>query len=236
MTTTLSDVKVANTLNCLFDNVSKSVYTNIPNEYTADTAGVSNTIDSIVLKYSNHPSIINIKTHVTKSTFSFTEVNLSDITTELQMLDSNKACISNSIPTKLIKDNSCVCSEPLKCIINCGIKTSTFNDRLKVADVIPIHKKDDTTDKNNYRPISLLPTVSKLFERVIQKQIGIYVDRFLSPFLCGYRKGFNAQHALLMILEKWRISLDKKGYGGAILMDLSKAFDTLNHDLLIAKL
>ena len=68
------------------------------------------------------------------------------------------------------------------------------------------------------------------------KQIGAYVDKFLSPFLCGYRKGYNAQHALLSLLEKWRVSLDKKGYGGAVLMDLSKAFDTLNHDLFIAKL
>ncbi len=56
------------------------------------------------------------------------------------------------------------------------------------------------------------------------------------PYLCGYRKGYNAQHALLSLLEKWRISLDKGGYGGAILMDLSKAFDTINHDLLLAKL
>ena len=62
--------------------------------------------------------------------------------------------------------------------------------------------------------------VSKIFENVLQSQIGGYVDSFLSPFLCGYRKGFNAQHALLSILEKWRISLDKGGYGGAVLIDL----------------
>ena len=70
----------------------------------------------------------------------------------------------------------------------------------------------------------------------MQKQIGSFTDTFLSPFLCGYRKGYNAQHALALMLEKWRISLDKKGFGGAVLMDLSKAFDTINHDLLIAKL
>ena len=70
----------------------------------------------------------------------------------------------------------------------------------------------------------------------MQSQISAYVEDFLSPFLCGYRKGFSAQHALLSMLEKWRKSLDKGGYGGGVLMDLSKAFDTLNHDLLIAKL
>ena len=62
------------------------------------------------------------------------------------------------------------------------------------------------------------------------------MDLFLSPFLCGYREGFNAQHSLLSMLEKWRVSLDKGGYGGAVLMDLSKAFETISHDLLIAKL
>ena len=58
----------------------------------------------------------------------------------------------------------------------------------------------------------------------------------MSPFLCGYRKGHNAQYALLSMLEKWRATLDKRGFGGAVLMDLSKAFGKINHDLLIAKL
>ena len=62
------------------------------------------------------------------------------------------------------------------------------------------------------------------------------METFLSPYLCGYRKGYSVQHALIALLEKLRLSLDNKGYGGAILMDLSKAFDTLDHDLLIAKL
>ena len=68
------------------------------------------------------------------------------------------------------------------------------------------------------------------------QQIGAYVDKFLSPFLCGYRKGYNAQHVLLSLLETWHVSPDNKGYGGTVLMDLSKAFDTLNHELLIANL
>ena len=62
------------------------------------------------------------------------------------------------------------------------------------------------------------------------------MEKTVSPYLYGYRKGFNAQHALLALLEKWCIMFDRRGYGGAVLMDLSKAFDILNHDLLIAKL
>ena len=91
-------------------------------------------------------------------------------------------------------------------------------------------------DKTNYRPVSVLPVVSNIFERIMQKQINYFIISFLSPYLCGYRKGFNTQHTLLTLVENWRKSLDNKGFGGAILMDLSKAFDTLNHDLLVAKL
>ena len=70
----------------------------------------------------------------------------------------------------------------------------------------------------------------------MQKQITDYIGKFLSPFLCGYRKGFSTQYALLSLIERWRLCLDKQGFAGALLMDLSKAFDTINHELLIAKL
>ena len=91
--------------------------------------------------------------------------------------------------------------------------------------------------KRKYRPVSILPVVSKIFERIIQNQIKTYVEKHLSPFLCGYRKGYNTQYALTAMIEKWKEHLGKKGnIAGAIMMDLSKAFDTLNHELLIAKL
>ena len=111
-----------------------------------------------------------------------------------------------------------------------------FSSQLKLADITPLHKKLESIKKENYRPVSLLPVVSKLFERLMQKQMTAYIEKFLSPYLCGYRKGFNSQYALLAMIEKWKECLDKKGFAGAILMDLSKAFDTINHELLIAKL
>ena len=89
---------------------------------------------------------------------------------------------------------------------------------------------------NNYRPISLLPTVSKIFERLMHMQISAYIKEHLSPYLCGFRKGYNTQHALMLLIERWKMALDQQGYAGALMMDLSKAFDTINHDLLIAKL
>ena len=111
-----------------------------------------------------------------------------------------------------------------------------FPDSLKLADITPIHKKDDTTNKQNYRPVSILPSVSKLFERNMFEQISDYIDKFLSPYLCGFRKGYSTQHSLVVMLETWRKALDNGKIAGAVLTDLSKAFDCLDHNLLIAKL
>ena len=107
---------------------------------------------------------------------------------------------------------------------------------LKLADVTPIHKKDETTLMKNYRPVSLIPIVSKLFERDMYNQILSYIDKFLSPYLFGYRKGYSTEQCLTVMLEIWEKALDGKGKARAILTDLSKAFDCLNHDLLIVKL
>ena len=81
--------------------------------------------------------------------------------------------------------------------------------------------------------MSVLPTVSNVFERLINKQITNYIEPCLSSILCSFRKGYNAQHALVRVLEKWKSSLDNGENIGAILMDLSKAFDCIRHDLLL---
>lgn len=230
------DKDVANILNDFFANVTKNLDINIPQDCIQNTSSTSDSIDDIIQKFTNHPSIKNINRYVKKSQFSFSTVDLVDIQVELTNLDINKACASGSIPAKLLVENSDVCKIPLKDIINIGIQSNTFPNNLKCGDIIPVYKKDDATNKKNYRPISLLSSVSKIFEKILEKQISKFAKDFLSPFLCGYRKGYSAQQALVSILERWKVSLDKKGYSGAILMDLSKAFDTLNHDLLIAKL
>ena len=98
------------------------------------------------------------------------------------------------------------------------------------------YKKDDSTNKENYRPISILPSISKLFERLMFHKLTSYISSSLSPYLCGFRKGFNAQHALLRLKNKLNISLDKKENIGLFMVDLSKAFDCIPHKFLIAKL
>ena len=102
--------------------------------------------------------------------------------------------------------------------------------------VIVIFKKKDPLDKQNYRPVSILPTISKIYERAIHDQLTTFFDNIFSPFLAAFRRGFGCQTTLLRLVEDWKMALDQHKCVAAILMDLSKAFDCLPHGLLLAKL
>ena len=104
---------------------------------------------------------------------------------------------------------------------------------MKPAEIRPIHKKGDVTDKGNYRPISLLPAMSRVFERILFNQINTHFSNIFSPFLCVVRSGHSTQHAILNLFLK---CLDEKVMLELYFMDLSKGYDCLSHELLIAKL
>ena len=120
--------------------------------------------------------------------------------------------------------------------INMAFDSCQFPDPLKIANITPVFKKGDKTDKSNYRPVSILPLISKVFERKIFEQLSNYLETFFNSLLCGFRKKHGTQHALFNLLCKWKRQLDEKGFVASILMDLSKAYDCLPHDLIIAKL
>ena len=118
---------------------------------------------------------------------------------------------------------------------NC-IAFGQFPYKLKFADVSPVFKKSCKTDKSNYRPVSIFPVISKLFERLIFYQLNDYFESKFSNFRCGFRKRYSAQYCMLLLLEKWKKCIDNIGSAGALMTDMSKAFDSLSHELLIANL
>ena len=174
---------------------------------------------------------MKIKSNFTPNFFEFKKICVEDVRKYVLQLDKTKRT-SGGIPTNILQ-GSLQTTAPL--ITQIMIETSLFPEDLKLAEVKPI-KKGSTADMGNYRPISLLPTFSKVFERILYDQLSDHFQGLFSPLLCGFRKGHSTHHALLKILLNWQKSLDNKGVVGAVLMDLSKAFDTLPHDLLIAKL
>ena len=166
-------VDVATKLNSFFAHAVTTLNTTIPLEYINQTVDTYDPINTIIVKFSKHPSILSIRCAVNAPCFTFNEVGLAELQAEINKLDATKSSLSDGIPTKLFKNYSYICDRPILNIINYGISKAIFYD-LKLANITPTHKKDDITDKNNYRPISILPTVSKLFERIIQIQIVFY--------------------------------------------------------------
>ena len=182
----------------------------------------------------NHPSIKTIKQNFNiTSKFLFQSVSVNDVKQVIKDLKSNKS-VSGDMPTNILKEFNFTFSELTNCI-NKSFENGALLDCFKEAKVTPIFKKDDLLDKENYRQVSILPLLSKVFEKLIYKLLSNYTESFLSSILCGFRKAHNTQHALFKLLHSWQKELDQKGFVGTILMDLPKAYDCIPLDLLIAK-
>ena len=140
------------------------------------------------------------------------------------------------MPTKVLRllaKDICI---PLTNCINSAILNGTFPSELKMAEVIPIFKKDNPLEKASYRPTSLLHSLSKVYDKLIYQQLNRFFENQLSPFLCGFRSRYSTQHALLNLINKWYSYLDKSGAASKIFKNLSGAFDFLPLELILAEL
>ena len=182
-------------------------------------------IDTIIRKYNSHPSILKIKGNImVENTFEFIDMASGVIETDIIKLDKKKASMENDIPVKVLIGSNDSGALP----VSYNSKNSeTYPTFLEVADITPIPKTKDKI---------LIPIISKLFERNMFDQLSAYNNKFLSPHLFGCRKRHITEQRLMVMIESWRKPLDRNGAAGGILTDLSKAFDCLSHNLLIAKL
>ena len=185
--------------------------------------------------FSNHPSIQMIKDKYLNSfNFKFEPVSTDQVILFIDEIDCNKSS-RGDIPAKTIKIAKDEIAKPITNCINSSTATDTFPDELKIADIVPVFIKEDQNDKTNFRAISLLPLISEIFEKVLYRQIEDFA-KILSPKPCRFRERYSTQRALLNLLKNWQKCLDKSGVAGTVLMDLSKGYDCLPHDLLLAKL
>ncbi len=186
--------------------------------------------------YANHESIMEIQKRFEIENFCFKPVDCDTVKRKLNVLKVNKACGYDKIPASLLKCASEELCQSYTHIINASIKNSVFPSDLKHAEVSPIFKKQDSLLKENYRPVSILTASSKIFECIMCDQMTEFFATKMSPTLSGFRKKYSCENVLLSCVENWRNALDKNDYVGCVLMDLSKAFDSLPHGLLLAKL
>ena len=182
-----------------FEDAVRSFIVEPDEYYLSDTENLSNPVKIAIRKFENHPSVQAIKKNISvNKDFYFSYTNVSDILKETTALNNKKNSTFGSIRTKLLKEVSDICEPALNDTWNNEIITQKcFPNNLKLADMTPVFKKEDTSLLKKYRPVSVLPVVSKIYERIMQKQILEYIDMHLSLHLCGYRKGFSTQMALI---------------------------------------
>ena len=170
--------------------------------------------------------------------FNFQQENKESIEKIIGTIKSNVATGYDNIPSKIVKLTKEILSPYLADLINISYKNGIFPDLLKKAVVTPIFKEDDKNEIKNYRPISILPVVSKIFEKSATTQLINYLEKYtlLSPFQHAYRKYHSTVTCLFELLNLIYEKLDNKKMVAIVSLDLSKAFDSINHKLLVQKL
>ena len=170
--------------------------------------------------------------------FKFKQVSQSYVENQLKTLKRGKAVGINGLPPGMLKDAAVALSGPLSVIINLSLESCSVPKAWKTAKVIAQHKGVDRDDMTNYCPISILPVISKVMERAVHEQLTKYLEenKILSKTQFGYRKGRSTELATLFLTYEISKEIDNGKMVGALFIDLSKAFDTLSHSILISKM
>ena len=170
--------------------------------------------------------------------FGFKPVDEREIYNHLIHLKSSKAPGYDNIPPKLLIDAASVLARPLTFIMNLSMKESIFPKSLKIAKVLPLFKSGDRSSFGNYRPISILPCISKIVERVIYNKLSSYLELnvLITSSQFGFRKRYNTELAVNLLTDNIHRAMDRGELTGAVFIDLQKVFDTVEHSILLSKL
>ena len=221
---TTDTLSILEKLNQYFSTISERLQAEQPqNSPEFDSENLENYIKSKV------PN--NIK-------FSTPYMKLTDLIATLNTLNVTKATGLDGLTPKILKTSANAIAPTLLKIINTSLQNGQFPEPLKIAKLKPIHKGGPKSDPSNYRPISVLPVLSKIIEKHITKHIFAYLSKYdiLHKSQSGFRKNHSCNTALISLLDEWLKNIDKGEITGAIFFDLRKAFDVVDHEILLQKL
>ena len=211
--------EIANSFNDYFVNAAPNLARNIP---IFPSSSNSSTLPDRDLPHS----------------FFFEPVTHFEISKIIDSLKPKTSCGHDDISPKLVCKSTRSISLPLAHVVNLSLESGVFPSEMKLAKVVPIFKSKDSSLLSNYRPISLLPTFSKVIERIVHKRLMQYVNSY--NLLCqsqyGFLKNSSTEYAILELQNRITNSMGKNEWCAAIFLDLSKAFDTLDHHILSSKL
>jgi len=172
------------------------------------------------------------------ATFELKPTNSSIVLSLLSRLSISKATGLDKISARLLRECADLIASSLCSIFNLSITTGVFPDEWKCSKVIPLFKQGERADLNNYRPISIIPVVAKVFERIIYDQAFAYLTEH--NLISSHQSGFRCLHstvtALLEATDNWAYNIDSGNVNAVVFLDLKKAFDTVDHDILLSKL
>ena len=175
---------------------------------------------------------------IQSESFKFEPASETMVNLILESINPDKAVGVDNLAGRFLKDGSNILKGPITKLINLSISTAKFPDGCKIAKLKPLYKKGSSLEPKNYRPISLLPLVSKIFEKIIHDQTQKYLDE--KKILYTYQSGFRPKHStstcLSLLQNKILNGFDNGQLTGMILIDLQKAFDTIDHNIFIQKL
>ena len=194
-------------------------------------------VRAAIAKHDNHSSSLLIREKCrTPPKFKFSQVESDEVMKYMKAMKFNKSPGYDNIAPIFLKSAAKQLANPLTRLINVSLISSKFPQTLKIGETSPIFKAKEQHRKENYRPVSCLTSISKIYEAMISRQINNHFDSIFSNKLSAFRKNYCTQHVLMNATDEWKLALDSQQCVGTILMDFSKAFDCLPHKLMISKL
>lgn len=208
---------VANAFNDYFTNIGPNLASKIPKSNISFT------------KFMPNPPLCS---------FGLLPTSVQEVTKITNDLKTSTSSGSDDINSAIVKLSIAAIAAPLTNIINSSFSTGIFPNQLKIAKITPIYKSGDKSNINNYRPISVLPFFSKIFEKLMFNRVTEYLKKhcLLSPSQFGFQQGLSTYMALLEMQSNIVEAMDNGRFSLGIFFDLSKAFDTVNHGILLKKL
>ena len=214
---------IANKLNEYFTSVSTRLNENNNTTSTSDLTKLINFINNKIPEYIH---------------FKIPPITTQQVSSFIKNLDSTKATDLDGLGPRLLKTIKNIISPSIAAIINKSLTSGKFPNKLKIAKVFPIFKNGSKSDPSNYRPISILTTISKIFEKHVNKHLMGYLNKYNLIHECqsGFRQKHSCQTALVKLIDQWMTCIDNGDIVGTLFIDFRKAFDMVDHALLIHKL